>query len=72
MPPRWSFGHFWALFLLSMAAKGHPKAPKGGTKEPKASLWEGEFHSLFTTYSSQAAGKAPRPPKEASTYPNRP
>ena len=72
MSPRWSFGHSWPLFLQSGAAKGHPKAPKGGTKEPKASLWEAKFRLLFTTYSSQAAGKAPRHPKEASTYPNRP
>ena len=69
MPPKSSFEHFWALFLLSGAAKGRPRAPKGGTKDPKASHLEAKFRYLFTTSSSQAAGKVPRPPQLAFTGP---
>ena len=69
MPPRWSFGHFWALLLQSESAKGHPIAAKGATTEPKASHIEAICRPLFTTCFSQAAGKVPRPPKVTSTMP---
>ena len=69
MPLRWSFGHFWALLLQSESAIGHPRAPKGPTKEPKASHIEAICRPLFTTYFCQAAGKLPRPPKVTSTMP---
>ena len=50
MPSKSSFQHFLTLFLLSVAAKGCPCAPKGNTQDPKASHFEATLRYFFATF----------------------
>ena len=50
MLPTSSLAHFLTLFLLSVAAKGRPCAPKGNTKDPKASHFEATLRYFFATF----------------------
>ena len=50
MPSKSFFEHFLTLFLLSVAAKGARCAPKGNTKDPKASHVEATLRYFFATF----------------------